>query len=188
MAKIEIETFSSREAEQIACLSTTLQHEHRRRGHLPKEVGHPKHDLFQLLQFAFVADLAKFGIGPAAAYASAEWAAHSALHYSLEVEGVVEGSLASEYTIPEASQEELRNYTARRVFAEAFRRPRIAPNRWALFWGDGSEVFAPSVEIAMNQIPEQDSRFGAPFIAIDAKALAMRIAHRLPRAACKVVI
>ncbi len=185
-----VEAFTPAEAEALSGIGTALQRDHRRRfpNWLPQKSGHARFDLFQCLQMRFVADASELGIGPAHAYQTGEWVAHHALAFALNEPGCVAGDLSYECTLPDANEDEIREYTARRVFAEAFGRPKIMPNEFAFVWGDGTDWFGPSFSDCLEALPREDPRRGKPTVAVHLPSFARQIVVKLPRPAVRILV
>lgn len=183
-----IEVYTPTEVAEITGVSAVLQRDHRRRfpEWLPKGSGHARFDLFQCLQMRFVADAGEFQIGPSKAYATGEWVAHHALQFALAQPGCINGDFSDECPMPNADASEVREYTARRVFTEAFGRPRIMPNEFAFAWGDGSDWFGPSLEMCLGSFKENDPRIGKPLLALHLPSFATNTVLKLPRPAVRI--
>lgn len=183
-----VELYTPAETEGITGVNAVLQRDHRRRfpEWLSLGSGHARFNLFQCLQMRFVADVSQFGVGPAKAYPSGEWVAHSALQYALMEHGCIAGDLRSDCTLPGASEQDFREYTARRVFAEAYGRPRIVPNEYAFILADGSEWFGQSLEQCMANLPKDDERRSKPMITVHLPSFASQVVAKLPRPAVRI--
>lgn len=185
-----IEGFTPSEAAELTGIGVVLQRDHRRRfpEWLTKGSGHARFDLFQCLQMRFVADAGEFQIGPSKAYETGEWVAHHALQFALEQPGCIAGDLGAECTIPDAGEAEIRKDTVRRVFTEAFGRPRMWANEYAFIWGDGSDWFGPSTDECLCQaLGKDDPRIGKPMITLHLPSFARQLVSKLPRPAVRIL-
>ena len=190
MANVQhIVLFTPAEAAELTGIGVVLQRDHRRRfpEWMPKGSGHARFNIFQCLQMRFVADASEFQIGPSKAYEIGEWVAHHALQYALEQPGCIAGDLGNECTMPDASESDIRKYTARRVFVGAFGRPRIMPNEYVFIWGDGSDWFGPSLDICLGALGESDPLIGKPLIALHLPSFARQVVLKLPRPAVRIL-
>lgn len=185
----KVDLLRAAEAEAPAGLSRTLQRNHRLKfpqWH-PKYGKHDRFDLLRCLLMRFVADAGEFGIGPAKAYPIGEWVAHHALYYALNQPGCIIGDLAADYSAPDPSAEEIKEYTVRRVFAEAFGRPCITPVPFAVIWGDGTDWFGQSLDDCLNSIPADDERIEKPLLAVHLPSFARKVVRKLPRPAVQII-
>jgi hypothetical protein len=189
--------FSANEAADITGHSTDSQRNNRRYGYLPKIEGHARYDLFDLFRLAFIADAAKFKIGPQQSHEAAEWVAHHALFFALHVRDAID---ADWQFLKEASywpgyreafpdfdaEKELPGYAARQVFTGLFKRPMIQGTRYGVFWPGGSEYFCDSLDQAFDSLDVEDPRFGSPALIIDHRLLAARILAKIGGAVIKI--
>jgi len=185
---VKIERYTPAEVAGITGISPELQRDHRRR--FPKwfaqTQGHARFNLFECLQMRFVAEARGFGMDVDQAYQTGEWVAHSALFCALVIAGCVEGHLGSEVYAPDPSEDDIIKYTARRVFAEEFGRPRIEPNLIAMMWADGKDWFGPSVDLCLDNMEPSDPRVGRPFLVVDTSDFAKATVKLLPRPAVRI--
>ena len=190
MAAIQhIETFTPAEAAILTGVGVVNQRDHRRHFSewFPKGPGHARFNLFQLLQMSFVTNAAEFGIGPGTAYETGEWVAHSALQFALSQPECISGDLAQECTIPDATELEIREYTARRVFSEGFGRARVSAEEYAVIWGDGTDWFGSSLDACIGSLPDNDLRTGKPIMALHLPTFAARLVSKLFRPAVRIL-
>ncbi|MCB1371512.1 MAG: hypothetical protein KDJ83_11540 [Rhodobacteraceae bacterium] len=184
-----IELYTPAETAELTGIGVVLQRDHRRRfpEWMPPGAGHARFNLLQCLQMSFVAEAAEFEIGPGKAYAAGEWVAHSALQFALKEPGCIAGDLASDVTMPGASDDDIRDFTARRIFSEAFGRPNIVAPEFVFLWGDGTDWFGPSLEACLGALPEGDPRRGKPFLSLHLPSFARRMVAKLPRPAVRIL-
>ena len=175
--EIHVEKFKGPEAALITGLSASVIRDHRRRGFLPASPDrHPRYDLFDLMRFAYIADVSAFGIGPAASYAFSEWVAHSALQFALR-------NPAAAHL--EGFEGPVSDGMAAGLAREGFGRPRMLANDCAVIWADGQHFSGDSTAQAERWRSDRGLANGVPYVGIDVQHFANRIVGRLPRVAVR---
>jgi hypothetical protein len=167
-------TVGAAEAWRITGLSAVMQRDWRRRGHLSSQPSaKARHDVVALGTMMFLAAMAERGVsltkaqevvdiaGPAIAYA--------ALHFEEAWEGEPPLSVSN------AARSAVKQFSP----ACTIRRGAV-PGRIFIWWADGTEYFAKSVDQAIGALSEAEveAKLGGPIIVIDQGAMGKLLVRR----------